>query len=71
MVHEFLLALAVLLAVLVASCTHDACQAKGFNPATNRCQCFDGEQYGGPFLPNEDCAGQPRPVEVTPEPSAG
>jgi hypothetical protein len=54
--------------MLVASCTHDDCAAKGYNPATNRCQCFDGEQYGGPFLPDTDCAGQPRPIEVTPEP---
>lgn len=33
----------------------------GWNPATMRCQNFDGTKFHGEFLPNEQCMDQPMP----------
>lgn len=66
MIHEFLLALAVLLAVLAAACERGDCTT-GWDPATMRCWKWCGGQQVE-MVKNDDCEGKPTPVVVTPVP---
>lgn len=50
--------------LLFIGCASRPTEFVAWNPASDRCQVFRDGKFAPPFLPNERCAGLPRPEEI-------